>query len=311
MAYLARQLAWTLVTLVAVSFFVFAMNEFAPGDVAAKLLGAFATPEQVAELTRRLGLDRPLLVRYVEYVGQVLRGDLGRSITFNVPVATLLADRLSNTLMLAAISFAAILPLAVLFGVLAGMREGSRTDLAVLVGATLLASVPEFAMGVFLASVFAVWLKWLPGTSPLDSGSGWPIASQLVLPVLVVVAYDIGYVVAMIRVSMINVMKQPFIRTAVLKGLPARSVVVKHALRNALVAPFTAILLQVNYLVAGVVVVETVFAFPGFGRMMLEAALSKDVAVVEAGALVAALVACLTQVAGDLGYRALDPRIRL
>jgi peptide/nickel transport system permease protein len=131
------------------------------------------------------------------------------------------------------------------------------------------------------------------------------------MPVLVIALYDVGYLIAMIRVSMIAVMRQPFIRTAVLKGMKRRDVILRHALRNALIAPFTAILLQVNYLVAGVVVVETVFAYPGFGRLMLQAAMSKDIAVVEAGTLVAVLIAMTTQLVGDLAYMLLDPRIRV
>ena len=149
----------------------------------------------------------------------------------------------------------------------------------------------------------------LPGTSPLTTSGGWPIWSQFVLPIAVVTLYDAGYLISMIRQSMVEVMRQPYIRTALLKGMPFRQVVTRHALRNALIAPFTVILLQLNYLVSGLVVVETVFAYPGFGRMMLEAALAKDIAVVEAGALVAVMVTMLTQLAGDLGYMALDPKI--
>jgi peptide/nickel transport system permease protein len=306
-----RQLAYMALTLLVVSCAVFVLNEFAPGDVARKLLGAYATQEQVEHLTQQLGLDRPVLVRYVEYMGDVLRGNLGQSLTFKVPVAQILVERLSNTLLLAAIAFAVIVPLAVLFGVLAGMREGSVEDHSILIAANFLSSLPEFATGVFLVSIFTVWLGWLPGTSPLSTGGNWSIASQLVMPVLVMALYDMGYLIAMIRVSMIGVMRQPFIRTAILKGMKRRDVIVKHALRNALIAPFTAILLQINYLIAGVVVVETVFAYPGFGRLMLQAAMSKDIALVEAGALVAVLIAMTTQLAGDLGYMLLDPRIRI
>ena len=286
--YAVRQLAYMALTLLVVSCAVFVLNEFAPGDVARKLLGAYATQEQVEHLTQQLGLDRPVLVRYVEYMGDVLRGDLGKSLTFKVPVAQILVERLSNTLLLAAIAFAVIVPLAVLFGVLAGMREGSAQDHSILIAATFLASLPEFATGVFLACVFVVWLGWLPGTAPLSTGGDWSVATQLVLPVLVIALYDIGYV-AMIRVSMIEVMRQPYIRTAILKGMRRRDVIVRHALRNAMIAPFTVILLQINYLITGVVVVETVFAYPGFGRLMLQAAMFKDIALVEVGALVAVL----------------------
>jgi peptide/nickel transport system permease protein len=309
--YVARQLCYMAVTLVLVSFAVFVLNEFAPGDVARKLLGAYATQEQVEHLTRELGLDRSVFVRYVEYTGKVLVGDLGQSLTFKVPVANILWERLSNTFLLAAIAFAVIVPLAIVFGAIAGMREGGVFDHVILVAANFLSSLPEFATGVFLASVFAVWLGWLPGTSPLSSDGHWSLAAQFVMPVLVMALYDMGYLVAMIRVSMIGVMRQPFIRTAVLKGMRRRDVILKHALRNALIAPFTAILLQINYLVAGVVVVETVFAYPGYGRLMLQAAMSKDIALVEAGTLVAVSIAMLTQLVGDLGYMILDPRIRV
>jgi peptide/nickel transport system permease protein len=171
--------------------------------------------------------------------------------------------------------------------------------------------VPEFASGVFLASVFVIWLGVLPGTSPLESGGEWSIAAQLVLPVAVMVLYDLGYVVRMVRASMVEVMTKPYIRTAILKGLSFRQVILKHALRNAMIAPFTVILLQVNYLITGVVVVEAVFAYPGFGRMLLEAALAQDIATVEAASLFAVFVTVTTQIIGDLGYMYLNPRIRL
>ena len=166
-------------------------------------------------------------------------------------------------------------------------------------------------MGVFMLAVFVVWLGVLPGTSPLRASPEWPVWIQFVLPVAVVTLYDAGYLISMIRASMVEVMRQPFVRTAVLKGMPFGRVVTRHAMRNALITPFTVILLQLNYLVSGLVVVETLFAYPGFGRMMLEAALAKDIAVVEAGALVAVTVTMLTQLLGDLGYMKLDPRIRI
>jgi peptide/nickel transport system permease protein len=308
--FVLKHLTFLALTLLEVSFLVFAVNEFSPGDVARKLLGEFATQEQVELLTRELGLDRPLLVRYVEYVGNVLRGDLGQSLRFKVPVREILFDRLRNTALLAAIAFALIVPLSMLLGIAAGMREGSRLDRTILLFATVAASVPEFALGVFLASIFVVWLGWLPGTATLVGGGGWSVVSQFVLPVAVVVLYDMGYVVSMVRASMVEVMQQSYIRTAVLKGLAFRRVIVGHAARNAMINPVTIIFLQISYLIAGLVVVETVFAYPGFGRMMLEAALFKDIALVEAGALVAVFVAVMTQILADVAYMMLDPRIR-
>jgi peptide/nickel transport system permease protein len=311
LGYAARQLANMAATLFAVSFLVFALNELSPGDVAAKILGPYATAQQVEILTREMGLDRPLVVRYLEWMANALTGDLGQSIVWRQPVSEVLWDRLGNTLILAGVCFAVIVPLSILLGVIAGIRERGLADRAISVFAAVCASIPEFAMGVFLLAIFVVGLGWLPGTSPLRTDAGWSIASQFVLPVLVVTLYDAGYLISMVRSSMVETMRQPFIRTATLKGMRRRDVVGRHALRNALITPFTVILLQLNYLVSGLVVVETVFAYPGFGRMVLEAALTKDIAVIEAGALVAVLVTMLTQVLGDLGYMLLDPRIRV
>jgi peptide/nickel transport system permease protein len=310
-AFLIRRLGQMLLTMLIASFLIFAMSEWTPGSVARKQLGQFATQEQVDLLTERLGLDRPVIVRYVEWLGNILRGDLGVSTRFKEPVNEIIWDRLGNTAILAAIAFAIIVPASILLGVAAGTREGSILDRTISLGAIVTTSVPEFASGVFLASVFVIWLGWLPGTSTLDPTGQWSIASQLVLPVAVMVLYDLGYVVRMVRASMVEVMTKPYIRTAVLKGLAFRDVVMRHALRNALIAPFTVILLQINYLVIGVVVVEAVFAYPGFGRMMLDAALFKDVALIEAGGLVAVFIAVITQIVGDVGYMLLNPRIRI
>jgi len=308
--FLTKHLLFLLLTLLVVSLLVFTLNEFTPGAVARKILGAYATQEQVDHLTKQMGLDRPVLVRYVDYVRAAATGDLGYSTRFKLPVKDVLFKHLANTALLAAIAFACIVPLSMLLGITAGMREASRLDRAILMFSTVVASIPEFALGVFLASVFVVWLGWLPGTATLMAGGGWSVASQFVLPVAVIVLFDAGYVVSMIRASMVEVMQRPYIRTAVLKGMPFRRVIVRHALRNAMLTPITVIMLQINYLVAGVVVVETVFAYPGFGRMMLEATLFKDIALIEAGALVAVFVAVLTQILGDLAYMLLDPRIR-
>jgi peptide/nickel transport system permease protein len=308
--FLAKHLLFLLLTLLVVSFLVFTLNEFSPGAVARKILGAYATPEQVDLLTREMGLDRPLLVRYAHYVGTLATGDLGYSTRFKLPVKDVIWKHLGNTAFLAAIAFACIVPLSMLLGIVAGMRESSKLDRAILLFSTVVASVPEFALGVFLASIFVVWLGWLPGTATLVAGGGWSMAAQLVLPVAVIVVFDSGYVISMIRASMVEVMQRPYIRTAVLKGLPLRDVILRHAVRNAMINPVTIIMLQINYLISGVVVVETVFAYPGFGRMMLEAALFKDIALVEAGALVAVFLAVSTNILGDLAYMALDPRIR-
>jgi peptide/nickel transport system permease protein len=310
LAFFLKRLASLLFTMLVVSALVFAAFEFTPGQVATKILGPFSTQDQRDRLMEELGLHRPVYERYFEWLGNVLTGDLGYSTLYKAPVNDIIWDRLGNTLFLAAIAFAVMVPLSILLGISAGMREGSVLDRTISVGSIVTTSVPEFASGVFLASIFVIGLGWLPGTATLDQGAGWPIALQLVLPVAVIVLYDLGYVVRMVRASMVEVMTRPYIRTAILKGLTFRDVIMKHALRNAMIAPFTVILLQINYMITGVVVVEAVFAYPGFGRMLLDSALAQDVATVQAASLFAVLVSVCTQIAGDLGYMMLNPRIR-
>jgi peptide/nickel transport system permease protein len=309
-AFFAKRLALLLLTMVVVSFVVFVLFELTPGSVARKVLGPFATQHQVDLLTEEMGLNRHFLIRYVEWIGAVLQGDFGYSTLYKKPVNEIIWWRLGNSAVIAGIAFAIIVPVSIVLGVLAGMREASATDRSISLFSIVTTSIPEFASGVFLMSIFVIWLDVLPGTSTLHEGGGWSYTSQLVLPVAVMVGFDLGYVVRMVRASMVEVMTRPYIRTAVLKGLTFREVVIKHALRNAMIAPFTVMLLQIPYLVAGVVVVETVFAYPGYGRMLLDAALNTDVATVEAATLFAVFLAVTTQIIGDLGYMLLNPRIR-
>jgi peptide/nickel transport system permease protein len=330
--FLLRRLGQSLLTMLIASFLVFAVSEFSPGSVAHKMLGPYATDDQVALLRDKLRLDEPLPLRYVRWLSTLLGmtpdplgdpalglsdrpgtayfGNFGYSMLFKAPVNDVLWERLRNTAVLAGIAFTLIIPLSLALGILSGMREGSRLDRVLSVGGIVLTSVPEFASGVFLTTIFVVTLHWFPGISPLGT-SEWSLAAQLALPVTVLVLYDFGYVGRMMRSSMIDVMAKPFIRTAILKGLDRRRVVLYHALPNALIAPFTVLLLQVNWLITGIVVTEMVFAYPGFGRMLLEAALFGDIALVEAAALVALVIAIATQIIGDIGYMLLNPRIRV
>ncbi len=253
--FFAKRFGYLLLTMVAVSLLVFVLNEFSPGQVARKILGPYAEENSVTILTKQMGLDQPVLLRYVKWLWQILQGDLGKSTLWGVPVNDIIWDRLLHTLIIASLAFAIIVPVSIVLGVLAGMREGSLVDRSISVASIVTTSVPEFASGVFLQTILVIWLGLLPGTSPLDASGGWSIASQLVLPVAVMVGYDLGYVVRMVRASMVETMTRPYIRTAVLKGLSFKDVIMKHAIRNAMITPFTVILLQSNYLVTGVVVV--------------------------------------------------------
>ena len=321
--FFAKRIGVLFFTMLVVSFLVFVTFEFSSGDVAVSALGQFATKDQLQKYHEENGLDRPFLDRYLSWLGVVpdhknkfsglLEGDFGYSHLWRTQVNTFIWDRLRNTTMLALIAFAIIAPLSIVLGVIAGMREGSAIDRVISVFSTITTSVPEFATGVVLMTIFAAGIimpVMLPGTSTLDTGGDWSIASQLVLPIATLTTYYLGYLVRMVRASMVEVMTRPYVRTAILKGLSFPEVVVKHAMRNALITPFTAILLQLNFLFTSVVVTEAVFAFPGFGRMIVDAALYKDVATVETATLFAVFVVVTSQIIGDFTYMLLNPRIR-
>ncbi len=294
-------------TMIAVSILLFLVLEISPGNVATKVLGQFATDEQKNIWLEKHGYFEPVWARYLAWAGNFMAGELGQSHRFKVPVAEILWPRLWNTAVLGFWTFAFLIPVSLVLGVLAGMREGSKLDRTISVTSVLTTSVPEFASAVFLSAIFVFGLNWLPGTSGMIEGFEF---EQLILPVLVLFLYDFGYVARMTRASMAEVMTTPYIRTAVLKGLPYRQVIMKHALRNALIAPFTVIMLQFNWLLSGVIVVEFFFAYKGFGALLLEASLNQDIFVIEACAMVAVVVAVSTQTIADIGYTYLNPRIR-
>ncbi len=241
----------------------------------------------------------------------ILRGDPGISLRTNRPVGPLLGLRLRNSLTLAFIAFIIVMPVALVLGLLAGLREGGRTDRVISLFSLITTSIPEFVTGVLLILIFAFTLKILPGAAVfVDDSAPWQQPQLLILPVLTLTLVEVGYVARMTRASMIEVMNAPYIRTAFLKGLPYRRIVARHAIRNALMAPITVIMLHVNWLIGGIVVVESVFGYPGLGMYILDSALFKDVNAIEAGALIMVILAVGTQLVADVIYTFLNPRIR-
>jgi peptide/nickel transport system permease protein len=304
---LARRLASMLLIMAVVSFILFLIFEGNKLSVAGKVLGPYSSIEQRELWLEQNGYNRPFVTRYAEWVGRAVQGDFGESIRFKAPVSELLWDRLGNTGILALCVFGIMIPLSLVLGVLSGMREGSMLDRSISFVSILTTSVPEFASATFLVALFVFKLGWLPGTSAMTGGFN-PV--ELILPVAVLVLYDFGYVARMTRASMAEVMTSQYIRTAILKGLPRRTVIVGHALRNALIAPFTVIVLQLNWLLSGVIVVEVFFAYRGFGKLLYDAATFGDIYLIEACTLVAVFVAVLSQFISDVGYTLLNPRIR-
>jgi peptide/nickel transport system permease protein len=335
-----RRLGFMLITMFIVSIAIFVISEVVPIDVARNILGQFATDETIAALREQLGLNCPTSVRYVIWiVGDdwipaarkavgtgvlpsgctpeglerqgLLRGDMGVSTQTGADVGPYVLRRLKNSLVLAGSAFVIIMPVGLLLGVLAGLREGSFLDRFISLASLLTTSAPGFALGVVLIVIFSLWLGWLPGISAMmTETSAFDNPSKLVMPIMVLFFAEAGYVARMTRASMVDVMRQPYIRTALLKGLPRWKVVFQHALRNALLAPITVIMLHINWLIGGVVVVEMLFGFPGLGIAILNASLNKDLYVIEAGALLMTFVATATQLGADIIYVYLNPRIR-
>ncbi|GAB4453750.1 MAG: hypothetical protein Kow0031_35940 [Anaerolineae bacterium] len=248
---------------------------------------------------------------YIPLRKGMLRGDPGLSLQYGRPVAVTLFPRVRNTLVLAGVAFLLVMPLALLFGIFAGINEGKPVDRTISITSLALTATPEFVTGIFLILIFGIWLQAFPAVAIFTSPNAvFENPRLLVLPVLTLTAVELGYVVRMTRASMVEVMGSPYIRTAILKGMPYGRVVTRHAVRNALMAPITIIMLHVNWLVGGVVVVEAIFGYPGLGKYIYDAAIFGDINAVEAAAMLTVTIAVITRILGDLAYTFLNPRIR-
>ena len=260
-----------------------------------------------ATWTSAMGAPR----QYIPLQKGLLRGDPGKSFKDRRPVAEVLGRRLLNTLYLAGIAFVFVMPISLVLGLVAGLNEGGAIDRIFSIASLVATATPTFASGIFLILIFATGLGWFPGAVVLPPGTSiFDRPQMLILPVLTLTLVELGYILRITRSSMVEVMRTNYIRTAVLKGMPRRRVIFKHALKNALMAPITIIMLHVNWLVGGIVVVEVIFGFPGVGRYILEAALFKDVFAIEAAAMVLVIIAVGTQLLADIIYTYLNPRIR-
>ncbi len=309
--FLLNRFGTMLLTMLVISMLVFFIAEVVPIDPARNALGRYASQQKVDELRAEMGLDRPVLVRYVDWITSALRGDFGESIHYSRPVRDLVSVRLGRSLALAGLGFVFMIPLGLALGCIAGITEGKLLDRIISLTGSVAVSIPPFAGGIFMIVIFAVWLDWLPGVSiPDPDASFLEFAERMILPIWTLSLDEVGYLARFTRVNMAEVMESDYIRTAVLKGIPRSKVIWRHALRNALIAPFTAIMMHVNWLIGGVLVVETLFNYPGLGSLLYEAALRNDIILLEAGTLLLTFVAVSTQVIGDIGMYFMNPRIR-
>jgi peptide/nickel transport system permease protein len=302
LTFIVRRLLLAVPVLLGVVFVVMLTVDLLPGDAVSLMLGEHATPQAVAALRDHLGLDKPLATRYVQYVGRLLTGDLGRSIQQNRPVSAELADAWPATLELTL----AALVLAALFGVGAGVVSAvwpsSFFDTLARLGSLFGLSLPVFWTGLVLIVIFAWWLPWLP-----VGGTGSP--SHLVLPAVALALPSTAMIARMTRSSVLEVLREDYVRTARAKGVRERWVVTKHALRNAAIPVLTLLGLQAGQLMGGAVLTETVFSWPGLGRLMVKAIFARDYVLLQGAVLVFSLAFVLVNLIVDLSYGALDPRV--
>ena len=310
--YLAKRLGLSLVTLFLLSVLVFVGGQVLPGDIGRAILGPLADERAVNALRHELGVDRPLLVQYGEWIFNFIQGDMGTSYIFRAPVWPFIRDALANSLKLAAVAFVMVVPVAVLAGVIAALNANRPLDRFISIFGLSATVLPEFVSGIVLILVFSIWLRWLPLSATWPDGAG-PLTQlyYLILPSLPLFLVLFGYIARMARAGTIEALDADYTRTAVLKGLAWPTVLRRHVLRNALLPTITVIATQTGYLIGGLVVVETLFRYQGIGALIFSAARAKDFPMLQAGVLTIGIVYTLAALAADLLYTVLNPRIRL
>jgi peptide/nickel transport system permease protein len=309
--YILRRLGATFIVMAVVALFVFSLLFLTPGDPAAVIAGDIATDDDIRQIREKLGLDKPFLVQFGGWLWRLLHGDLGTSIFTNLPVTTLIAQRVQPTVSLTLCTLVVAVSIAVPLGVLAAARAGTWVDRAVMGFSVLGFSVPVFVLAYVLIIVFSVQLEWLPvqGYRPLGDGL-WPWLSHLILPSVALGTVYMALIARITRAAMLDVLSQDYIRTANAKGLAPGAVLARHALKNAAVPIVTVIGIGIALLISGAVVTETVFAIPGIGRLTVDAILRRDYPIIQGVILLFSGAYVLINLAIDLSYRLFDPRIR-
>lgn len=310
--FLARRLATLIATLLATSLTVFLVLEILPGDPALTIMGPDAHPDAVRALRTELGLDRPAGERYLAWIGGLLTGDMGLSYTYKVPVGGLIVERLALTVPLALISMALTVVIAIGLGVLAASRHGRAGDWGVMGFTQLGIAVPSFWFGILLILLFAVQLRWLPaGGFPGWDAGAVAVARALILPAISLALVQAAILARVTRSAVLEVMREDFVRTARAKGLTRRAAMWRHVLRNAMIPVVTVMGLQFANLLAGTIVIESVFSLPGLGRLVFQAITQRDLVVVKNMVVLLAALVVIVNFLVDLAYAAIDPRIRL
>ncbi len=310
--YLGKRLGYIVLTLFIVSVMVFGITQVLPGNAAVMILGEFATKEGVRALSQQLGLDRPAYAQYASWLGGIVSGRWGTSMQMQRPVLPVVLDALGHSLLLAGATLGTVILLAIPIGIAAAVRRRSGADLAITTLAYVGISLPEFVTGTLAVALLArpqVGLFPAGGYVPLSQGL-WDGVRHLILPVFTLALILTAHIVRQTRSEMIDVLQSEYVRTAVLKGLPPRTVLLKHALRNALLPTITVLALDVGYMIGGILIVEEVFAFPGLGRLVVFAVQNRDLPLIQAGALIMAGTYAVVNLLADLLYAWVNPRVQ-
>jgi len=309
--YLLRRSGFLLITLLFTSLVIFIVTQYLPGDVARVILGREAGEAAVQDLRAELGLDDPLPVQYFRWLGNFLQGDWGISYSTKSEIQPLVLSRLRNSLMLAMITLVISVPLAVTLGVIAGLNENKPVDNTISITSLSVVGLPEFITGLVLIQIFAFRLNLLPANSSIPPGSSFAEAlPMLVLPALTATFVLLAYIARLTRAGVIEELKQTYVRTAELKGLPHHTVILKHVLRNALLPTITVVAISFGWLISGLIVIENVFNYPGLGRLLVFAIDRRDLPLIQAVTLVTVLAFALANLVADLLYAYFNPRIR-
>jgi peptide/nickel transport system permease protein len=308
---IAQRLALGVGTLLVVSILIFAGTQLLPGDVAQAILGQAATPEAVANIRQELNLDRPAYIRYADWLWQFVQGDLGMSLANRQPIADMIGGRLGNTLFLAGVAAVVAVPIAVLLGLIAARFRETWLDKTISIATLSAISMPEFFIGYMLIFIFAVKLLWAPSIASVYDGMGLgQKLAAVALPVATLALVVVAHMMRMTRAAVINVMASPYIEMAELKGVSRSRIIFRHALPNALSPIINVVVLNLAYLVVGVVVVEVVFVYPGMGQLMVDAVAKRDVPVVQACGLIFAAAYVLLNLTADVLSIIANPRLR-
>lgn len=309
--YLLKRLAITAATLIVASLVVFAVLEILPGDPAHLMLGINATPDAVEALREQMGLNQPLILRYLSWIGGMLTLDFGRSYTYSVPVIDLVTERLAVSLPLALMALILSTVIAIPVGIFSAERRGRAGD-AIAMGASQLGvAIPNFWFALLLIYIFAVWLRLVPaGGFPGWSAGVWPAFKGLILPAVALALPQAAILARVTRSALLEVLNEDYIRTARAKGMPRRVVLWRHALRNAMIPVLTILGLQFAFLLAGTIIIENVFYLPGLGRLVFQAITQRDLIVVESVVMLLVAAVIIVNLLVDISYAIVDPRLR-